>query len=316
MTIPLVSVVVIFWQARKFLDEAIQSVFAQTHTNWELILVDDGSTDGSTERAWSYARNDPERVRCIAHDGHLNKGMSASRNLGLRHARGTYIAVLDADDVWLPTTLAEQVGILASHPQAVMVYGPVQWWFSWSGKQDDARRDVVQDLKTRPDVLVEPPGLLPIFLRHEGAAPSGIMVRASALADVGGFEESFRGMYEDQVFRVKVCVKGAVFVSSRCWYRWRKHEDSCCARVVRDGDHPIARLRFLRWVERYLKQEGVEDRATWAVLKSQLWPHDHPLLSAVARLFRRIGVLMRVRIAVATVERLLPRSGKRSGVGS
>ena len=69
--------------------------------------------------------------------------MSASRNLGIRHARGQYIALLDADDVWLPKKLEYQVEILSRYPEAGMVVGPIQWWYSWTGKPDDFARDFV-----------------------------------------------------------------------------------------------------------------------------------------------------------------------------
>src|SRR5207248_3034632 len=108
---PLVSVVLIFYNAQAFLDETVQSVFAQKYKNWELILVDDGSTDGSTDIARRFADDNPERVRCLEHPSHTNCGASASRNLGVREARGQLIALLDADDVWLPHKLAQQVQI-------------------------------------------------------------------------------------------------------------------------------------------------------------------------------------------------------------
>src|SRR5438105_1562536 len=99
---PLVSAITIFLNEEKFLQEAIASVFAQTYDNWELLLVDDGSTDASTEIALRYAKQYPEKVRYVEHRGHQNRGMSAARNLGIRNAKGQYIAFLDADDVWLP----------------------------------------------------------------------------------------------------------------------------------------------------------------------------------------------------------------------
>src|SRR5829696_811917 len=98
---PLVSSVMIFFNAERFIREAIESVFAQTYDNWELLLVDDGSTDDSTQIALHYAEQYPERVRYLEHPGHQNRGMSASRNLGVSQAKGEYIALLDADDVWL-----------------------------------------------------------------------------------------------------------------------------------------------------------------------------------------------------------------------
>jgi len=98
---PLVSVVIPFLNGEQFLREAIESVFAQTYSHWELLLVDDGSSDASTQIAMRYAQQNGEKVRYLDHDGHLNRGVCASRNLGIRQARGELIALLDVDDVWL-----------------------------------------------------------------------------------------------------------------------------------------------------------------------------------------------------------------------
>src|SRR5215218_10922420 len=95
---PLVSAIIIFLNEERFIEEAIQSVFAQSYENWELLLVDDGSSDASTRIALRYAEEHPGRVRYLEHPGHQNRGMSASRNLGISHTKGEYIACLDADD--------------------------------------------------------------------------------------------------------------------------------------------------------------------------------------------------------------------------
>src|SRR3989442_388097 len=102
-----VSVVIPFLNAEKFIQETIESVFAQTYPDWELLLVDDGSTDGSKTIAQHYAARFPDKVRYLTHNNHQNKGRSASRNLGFEHARGELIAFLDSDDVWLPRKLEE-----------------------------------------------------------------------------------------------------------------------------------------------------------------------------------------------------------------
>jgi hypothetical protein len=88
---PLVSAIIIFLNAEKFIREAIESVFAQTYDNWELLLVDDGSTDASTEIAHRYAEQYAGKVRYLEHEDHQNLGMSASRNLGINNAKGKYI---------------------------------------------------------------------------------------------------------------------------------------------------------------------------------------------------------------------------------
>ncbi|MHC5074529.1 MAG: glycosyltransferase family 2 protein, partial [Planctomycetota bacterium] len=129
----LVSCIIIFFNAEKFLEEAIESVFAQTYKNWELLLVDDGSTDSSTAIAHNYIEQYPEKIRYLEHEGHQNRGMSATRNLGIYNAKGEYIAFLDADDIWLPYKLEQQIPILVSHAQAGMLYGSSYYWYSWTG---------------------------------------------------------------------------------------------------------------------------------------------------------------------------------------
>ncbi|MGV7223528.1 MAG: glycosyltransferase family 2 protein, partial [Nitrospinales bacterium] len=125
---PLVTAIIIFLNEERFLEEAIESVFAQTYDHWELLLVDDGSTDHSTEIALRYSAQYPKKIRYLEHEGHQNREKSSSRNLGMHHARGEYIAYLDGDDVWLPHKLARQVMILESNPNAAMVYGPLRMW--------------------------------------------------------------------------------------------------------------------------------------------------------------------------------------------
>ena len=106
---PLVSIIISFLNAERFLGEAIESVFLQTYDNWELLLVDDGSTDGSARIAQRLRGCCPNKVFSFEHPGRTNLGLPRSRNLGLQKARGRYVALLDADDVWLPSKLEEQV---------------------------------------------------------------------------------------------------------------------------------------------------------------------------------------------------------------
>src|ERR1044072_6756156 len=225
----LISIIIPFLNVEKFIEEAIESVLAQSYDEWELLLADDGSTDRSTEIAQRYARRYPDKARYLEHEGHMNRGMSATRNLGIREARGELIAFLDADDVWLPEKLKEQVAILDSHPEAAMVYGATQYWYSWTGSPADARRDFVPEPAVQPDTLIKPPIPVSALWRNHIVTAPGRLARREIMQEVGGYEESFRGLFEDQVFHSKVCLKAPVFVSSKCWYKYRKHPGSCCA---------------------------------------------------------------------------------------
>jgi glycosyltransferase involved in cell wall biosynthesis len=291
-----VSVVIIFLNAERFLQEAIESVFAQTYSAWELLLVDDGSTDGGTAIAQQYARYHPSQVRYLEHPGHANRGMSASRNLGIRNAQGKYIAFLDADDVWFSNILEEQVAILESYTEAAMVYGPIEYWYSWTGMPEDRKRDYVEKLGVSSDTIIQPPRLFPLFLRDKATVPSGILVRRGVIERIGGFEDTFRGEYEDQVFCAKICLDAPVFASARCWYRYRQHAGSCVLTGQATGETHSARLLFLNWLNKYLSEHKVKDRGVWRALALESWRYSHPsafrLLLRGERFINRINGLL------------------------
>jgi len=277
----LVSVVLIFLNAEQFIQEAIESVFAQTYPNWELLLVDDGSTDRSSAMARKYAEQHPERVLYLEHPDHQNFGKNASRNLGICYARGEYIAFLDADDVWMPHKLGQQVAILDSHPEAAMVYGLSQYWYSWTGTAEDKQRDFQHELGVSPDTLIKPPALISLFFLAQKAAipnPSNILVRHEIIEEVDGFDEALGDYYEDQAFYAKVCLKAPVFAASECWNRYRQHPNSSSSIAQKTGLEYSSRLFFLNWLARYLSDQGVQDREIWEGLRKQLWRYRHPIL--------------------------------------
>ncbi len=286
---PLVSSVITFLNAEKFIEEAIESVLAQTHSNVELLLVDDGSTDGSTQIALRYAERLPEKVRYLEHAEHENRGAAASRNLGFSHARGEYIALLDSDDVWLPHKLEEQVAILDSHPEAGMVYGQSQYWHSWTMNPEDAHRDHVPKHGIQADALFEPPALSALVYplgRGTPPCPSDLLLRREAVERIGGFEEAFRGMYQlydDQTFLAKVYLNEPVFVASKCWDRYRQHPEQCVSVVQKAGQNHAVRLAFLQWLAEYLYAQEVKDTEIWKLLQEKQLQTSNRLQAKQAR---------------------------------
>lgn len=297
MTVPqLVSVVIPIFNADQFVREAIESVLAQTYSDWELVLVDDGSSDRSTAIAMEYAARDPGRVFYVTHSGGATRGLSASRNLGIAHARGEYVTFLDADDTWFPHKLERQTAMLNRHQDAGMVYGVSQWWYSWTDEPQDATRDFVYPLGVPAGVAIEPPALIePFFVRQEAAIPhpGSILVRRSLLERIGGFEEawasggrpdtSFRDLYEDQALYGKICVHASVVASAECWYRYRQHPASMTAQATRLGQDVEARVFFLEWLIRYLTAHGLGQSELCAELARQRFRYRHPRLAGLAR---------------------------------
>jgi glycosyltransferase involved in cell wall biosynthesis len=287
---PEVSVVVIFKDADDFLEEAIGSVLAQTFTAWELLLVDDGSTDASTAIAKRHAQQAPDRISYLEHPRHSNRGMSATRNLGIARARGEFLIFLDADDVLVPTALEEQAAVLRTHPRVGMVYGPLEYWYGWTGRPEDAARDFVHPVGVRTERIYEPPSLIALFIQNIAFAPSGMLLRRALVERVGGYEESFRDLYEDQVFAAKVCRTTPVYISGRCSYRYRQHENSCCLKAEREGRLGASREPFLRWLLAYLEEEGLAGGDAWRRVRVELGlqpPSPRDRLSAARTLVRR-----------------------------
>jgi SAM-dependent methyltransferase len=272
MNPPLVSVVAIFLNGERFLDEAIQSVIGQTYPHWELLLVDDGSTDASSGIARGFAERDPRRVRYLEHPGHRNRGMSTSRNLGLQHARGEYLALLDADDVWLPHKLERQVDILAAHPDAALLFGVPLYWFGWTGHDEDRARDYVIDLKLPGDTLYDPPSVLLRFLQRAAPppCPSDVLIRRASAVAVGGFVDQFTGMYEDQAFFSKMLLRFPVFASGETWDLYRQHPDSCYAVAKATGARDQTRRVYLTWFRQYLREQGVAHGPVWRAALAEL----------------------------------------------
>jgi glycosyltransferase involved in cell wall biosynthesis len=277
---PLVSVIIIFFNAEDFTEEAIASIMAQTYRHWEILLIDDGSNDRSTKIALELVQQYPHQITYQDHEGHLNRGMSFSRNLGIDQAKGEYIAFLNADDIWLPQKLEQQVQILQRHPDVGMVYGPWQYWYSWIDETPNETVDILQPMGPILDQVIPPPQLMvPLLESRWVPIPSGILVRTDVTRQVGGFEDAFRGHMEDHVFWSKIFLSFPVFVSSVCWYRYRQHPNSASARRYKEGKCAPLRLTFYRWLKRYFHSMNLQDRKIWALYYTEVWSNYYAIIS-------------------------------------
>jgi glycosyltransferase involved in cell wall biosynthesis len=178
-----------------YIGAAIESVLNQTYDDLELLIVDDGATDGSDVIANQYAARDP-RVRVIRQP---NAGISAARNHALRVASSPVIAILDSDDAWKPAYLQKQMAILTDHPEVDIVTGNA--WFLGSS---------LHGSPARPWPDSRPAPTLADILADETAVFIMSIFRRRVYESIGPFDESLR-TNEDYDFWLRAACGGFVF---------------------------------------------------------------------------------------------------------
>ena len=145
---PLVSVIMPAYNAEKYIRAAIESVIRQTYENWELIVLDDGSTDSTAQTVKRMAEGD-SRIRFCPNE--RNMGVAATRNRGFDLARGDYVALLDSDDVWLPQKLEKQLA-LAAGTKADIIYTS---YYIIDKNGDKSRDDYIVPAETSFESMLE-----------------------------------------------------------------------------------------------------------------------------------------------------------------
>jgi glycosyltransferase involved in cell wall biosynthesis len=176
---PLVSVIITTFNYARFLPSAIESALAQSYSNMEILVVDDGSTDGAAPVVERYADRD---VRYVYQD---NRGAGAARNTGLEHTTGSLVAFLDADDVWLPDKIEKQTDHLRRHPEVALVS-----CHAYGCETDLSVIDIVWGGTFAAGRAFEQ-----LMLRNFVLNPTCVLARRSALEAGGGFSEV--AMWED-----------------------------------------------------------------------------------------------------------------------
>lgn len=290
----LVSAIIPVLNGERFLAEAIESVIAQSYQNWELLIVDDGSTDRSQEIAQSYSDHFPKKISCIQHPGHKNRGLPASRNLGASRSRGEFLAFLDCDDVWIPEKLEKNVLEMDANPAVGLLFGPSEWWYDRSPEDDRRPANHIPQLAPG-DRVYDPPYLMAQtypFGRFGSPCPSSFLGRRTAFDLVGGFVEDFNPdshqLYEDISFLTKCYLKIPIFVSSACLSRYRCSPFSMSAQVSNSRMELVERRFFFDWIKQYLYQEGIIEPQIWRAIRKESWIYSLHLPNAATALLFRI----------------------------
>jgi glycosyltransferase involved in cell wall biosynthesis len=217
---PKVSIVIPAYNAMTYLPDTLASVFQQTFSDFEVLLVDDGSTDRL--QTWVAQTLSDRRVKLISQS---NQGLSAARNTGITHSQSEYIAFLDADDLWHPTKLAQQVQWLDAHPTIGLIYNQT------------AQIDAAGTPTGRVLGSAIAGNILPQMLqRNIIDCPSSVVVRRQCFDRVGLFDRTLRSVEDwDMWIRIAAVYPFAVICQPLVYYRqhpsnmsknWRVMEQS------------------------------------------------------------------------------------------
>lgn len=223
----MVSVVIPTYGHGHLVEETLASVFAQTFTDFEVVVVNDGSPDDTAHRLRPLAEQG--RIRYVEQ---ANTGQGPARNRGLAEARGTYVAFLDDDDLWPADKLTWQVACLEGNPDAVMVYGHHAKLFP------DGRLEAEDPIPYRPsgDVRAD------FRLRNWLLSPGQTLMRTAAVRAIGGFDEGIWGS-DDWDLCVRLSRTGRFIFLPRIALHYRVHDTNASRHAVR---HARNHLRVVR----------------------------------------------------------------------
>jgi glycosyltransferase involved in cell wall biosynthesis len=242
-----VDVIIPSFNAAKYLLAAIESVISQTFDDWQILIVDDGSTDTTAEVVAPFLDRLGPKIRYIEQ---VNRGVSAARNTAILASTAEFLALLDADDVWLPCRLSESLKVLAERPQAGLSYGLIRNMdsegrpgSSWEGNLGHAEGHIAPYIYMRSVELPSPT----------------ITVRRKCIDEVGVFDESLR-ITEDRDLWLRIAQRHEVEFVPRILALYRSSPGSLTTDPKRMLE---AQLKFIR---KHYGEEGCGLRSRQAAL--------------------------------------------------
>jgi len=262
---PKVSIIVPCFNQAQYLEEALQSVLEQTYSNWECIIVNDGSPDNTEEVAQKWVDKDSRFVYLFKENG----GLSSARNAGIAMAKGEFILNLDSDDKYHPTFLEKGTAILISDSSIGVVSS---WGVRFIGDK--------QFGEFKPNG-----GNIRDFL-FSNAAIGTSLFRKDCWEKAGCYDEKMKLGYEDWEFYIRVCQKGwNVHIIEEVLFFYRQHPISMRTAALKSHDSEIKKYMFCKHKELY--KDNYEDLITNFLVIFELQKKD--VVNAKNKIDFRLG---------------------------
>lgn len=258
---PLVSVIMTSYNYAHFIGFAIESVLAQYYTNWELLIIDDGSTDNSLEIINEYSSKF-HNINLLTHPNNVNMGIAESLKLGISSANGEIIAFLESDDIWLLQNLSEKVSLLINHPEISSVFSSIELagekiskkyhdyitYVEWAGRKLNKMKESQLNL---------------ILLRNPAATFSNLVFRSGALKNVS-IDNNFEKWLDWQLL-IQATSAGRIGYIDNKLIQWRIHSQSMhFIHMEKSGNKNLAEQReeFFKTISLKLKIEISNNQGT------------------------------------------------------
>jgi glycosyltransferase involved in cell wall biosynthesis len=234
MNLPLITVAVCSFNGERYLEKALNSVLAQDYSNFEVVIVDDGSSDGTVSIIKQFA----DRHRCIRPFFRGHHGLPASRNFLFSQARGEWIAIIDQDDLCYPTRLSRQLELAQRYPTAGLIFSNV----NQVNESDDVIGDYLS-IFALPEHLIrrECAGNLLLRLGCFSASAS-CFIKRDTVSAVGAFDESFAYSCDYDYF-IRAGFEVDFAYTRDALAAWRRHAEQATATYGRKGNE----VRSLYW---------------------------------------------------------------------
>jgi glycosyltransferase involved in cell wall biosynthesis len=231
MPSPAVSVIVPTYNRAHFLPECLDSILAQSFSDFEVIIIDDGSTDGTRALVNSYTAHFGEKIRYFHQ---RNKGIAAARNKGIRAARGELIAFCDSDDAWPPGKLEHQVSVLGANAACAMVVGECVAL----GRETEGGFMISR-------ATLEGKSFLEALFETQFVNLGATLFRASCLREIVDFDETLRTS-EDYDLALRLAARFQAIVSRELALLYRRHGGNITSSPTACLNRYRVLLRFLR----------------------------------------------------------------------